>query len=78
MKKTNNLRGENTMPKYKFTFLSHRKMRVDDQKENIRTFHAENMEIAISKFFVFYKSFYGSAPLENMKVEEVAKREERA
>ena len=60
------------MPKYKFTFLSHRKMRVDDQKENIRTFHAENMEIAISKFFVFYKSFYGSAPLESMKVEEVA------
>ena len=54
------------------SFLSHRKMRVDDQKENIRTFDAENMEIAISKFFVFYKSFYGSAPLESMKVEEVA------
>ena len=68
----NNNNKENTMPKYKFTFVSSRKLRTDDSLENHRTIEAENIEIAISKFFVFIKNFYGSAPLKSMKVEEVS------
>jgi len=59
------------MKKYKFTFVSSRKLRVDDSLEDQRTIEAENIEEAIKKFFVFIKSFYGSAPLIKMKVEEI-------
>ena len=58
------------MKKYKFTFVSSRKLRVDDSKKDQRIIEAENMEIAITKFFVFIKSFYGSAPLLEMNVVE--------
>ena len=43
--------GESIMTKYKFTFVSSRKLRTDDSLENHRTIEAENIEIAISKFF---------------------------